>query len=141
VPILRVVVDTNVWISGLIVPESTPGSVLAAVRRGDIDPVGSWALAEELAAVLRRPKLRRYEIPEHDARDLLVLIARDLPEVDVTVQLRDPDDAPVVAAAVAGRADAIVSGDRDLLEDEALRAWLLAHKVELLRPSELVERI
>jgi putative PIN family toxin of toxin-antitoxin system len=115
--------------------------VLAAVRRRELETVGSWALAEELASVLRRPKLRRYAISEDDARDLLILIARDLPEVDVTIELRDPRDAPVVAAAVAGRADAIVTGDRDLLDDGDLRRWLLARKVEVLAPAELVERL
>jgi len=115
--------------------------VLTAVRQGSIETVGSWELAEELASVLRRPKLRRYDISAADARDLLVLLARDLPDVDVTVDLRDPDDAPVVAAAVAGRADAIVTGDRDLLEDEELRTWLLEREIALLTPRELGERV
>jgi uncharacterized protein len=111
--------------------------VLAAVRRGEIDPVGSWALAHELADVVRRPKLRRYEIAEEDIADLLLLLARDLPEVEVEVEIRDPDDAPVIAAAIAGEADAIVTGDRDLLDNAELRAWLRQRGVELLSPAEL----
>jgi putative PIN family toxin of toxin-antitoxin system len=101
----------------------------------------SWELAAELHDVLRRPKIRRYSVGDEDVRDLLSLIAADLPVVEVDVELRDPDDVPVVSAAVAGRAEAIVTGDRDLLDDLELRGWLLERGVEVLTPAELVERI
>jgi putative PIN family toxin of toxin-antitoxin system len=111
------------------------------VLTGEIDPVVSWELAAELRDVLRRPKLRPYSLGDEDVRELLGLVAADLPTVDVEVELRDPDDVPVVAAAVAGRAEAIVTGDRDLLDDKDLRAWLTERGVDVLTPAELVERI
>jgi uncharacterized protein len=138
---LRVVLDTNVWISGLILPESGSGEILAAVRARRVDPVLSWELAEELVDVVGRAKLRRYDIAEEDVRDLLALLAPDLPTVDVNVDLRDTADAPVVAAAIAGNAEAIVTGDKDLLDDVALRTWLAARQIEVLRPAELLERL
>jgi len=106
-----------------------------------IEVVGSWDLAGELAAVLPRPKLRRYENSAEDIRELLVLVGRDLPDVDVDVELRDPHDAHVVAAAIAGRAETIVTGDRDLLEDETLQDWLAERDVELLAPLELLKQL
>jgi predicted nucleic acid-binding protein len=63
-----------------------------------------------------------------------------LPHVDVDVTLRDPHDPPVVAAAVAGHADAIVTGDADLLDDEPLTSWLAERGIEILTPAELVQR-
>jgi predicted nucleic acid-binding protein len=72
---------------------------------------------------------------------LLSLTAPDLPTVEVDLELRDPDDVAVVVAAVAGRADAIVTGDRDLLDDARLRTWLSARGLELLTPAELVGRL
>lgn len=111
------------------------------MRQRRIEVVGSWDLATELAAVLPRPKLRRYEISAEDIRELLVLVGRDLPDVDVEVELRDLRDAPVVAAAIAGRAEAIVTGDLDLLDNEELRAWLTERGVGLLTPRDLIKQL
>ncbi|MEK6275828.1 MAG: putative toxin-antitoxin system toxin component, PIN family [Actinomycetota bacterium] len=124
-----------------MVRESPPGLIISAVRQRRIEVVGSWDLATELAAVLPRPKLRRYEISAEDIRELLVLVGRDLPDVDVEVELRDLRDAPVVAAAIAGRAEAIVTGDLDLLDNEELRAWLTERGVGLLTPRDLIKQL
>jgi putative PIN family toxin of toxin-antitoxin system len=125
----------------LILPDSQPGHVLEAVRRGAITPVASWALASEIAEVLRRPRIRRYGIDEQDIEDILLILAPFLPTVEVETPVRDPNDAPVVAAAIAGRARAIVSGDRDLVDDEALRTWLLDRGIKVLTPVELLAEI
>jgi uncharacterized protein len=111
------------------------------VRNREVDVVISWEIAAELRDVLGRPKLRGYEVSAEDVRDLLSLIAPDLPSVEVDVELRDPDDVAVVVAAVAGRAEAIVTGDRDLLDDAELRAWLQERDIDVLTPAELVDRI
>jgi len=81
---------------------------------------------------MHRPKLRRYRVTEEDVRDVLVLLAPLLPSVEVDVPVRDPGDAPVIAAALAGRADAIVTGDGDLLDDQDVRAWLEERGVEVI---------
>ena len=138
---LRVVVDTNVWVSGLIVPDGRPGRVLQAVREGRLDAVASWELADEIVDVLGRPKLARYEITQEDVHAVLVLLAPLLPSVEAEVPIRDPDDAPVVHAALAARADATVTGELDLLEDDAIRAYLADAGVGLYSPAALLELI
>jgi putative PIN family toxin of toxin-antitoxin system len=115
--------------------------VLRAVRSGAVDAVASWELAEEIVEVLRRPKLARYGITEDDVREVLILLAPLLPAVDVEVPIRDPDDAPVVASALAGGAEAIVSGDAHLLEDLGLRAWLEPRGIEVMSPAQLMDRL
>jgi putative PIN family toxin of toxin-antitoxin system len=115
--------------------------VLELVRNEALTVVATWELVEELAEVLRRPRLTRLGITESDVISVLAHLAPVLPTLEVDVQLRDPKDVPVVAAAVAGHADAIVTGDRDLLDNEELRAWLRERGVEVLVPAELLERL
>jgi putative PIN family toxin of toxin-antitoxin system len=109
--------------------------------RGQVEIVSSWDLADELLAVLARSKLRRYRIAPGDERTILMLLARSFPAVEMKTPVRDPDDAPVIAAALAGQAKAIVSGDSDLLEDDDLRAWLRTKNVEVITPAELLSRL
>lgn len=111
------------------------------MRRGDLEPVASWELARELTDVLRRPEIRRYGITEADVDDVLAVLGPLLPDVDIAVEIRDPDDAAVVAAAIAGAAAAIVTGDRDLLDDANLRLWLATRGIEVLTPAEALDRL
>ena len=53
-----------------------------------------------------------------------------------TLAVRDTDDAVVIAAAIAGQAEVIVSGDRDLLDDLALLEWLGKRGISVLAPAE-----
>jgi len=128
-------------VSGLILPDSTPGRVLQAVRDGRVDAVMSWELAAEILEVVQRPRLRRYGLVQHDAEELLEVMRPWLPAVDVAVPLRDPADAPVVSAALAGNAPVIVSGDGDLLDDRALRDWLEERGIEVIASAELLTRL
>jgi putative PIN family toxin of toxin-antitoxin system len=110
--------------------------VLEAVRDGRIDAVASWGLAEEVVEVLRRPSIHRYGVTEADVDAVLAVLGPLLPDVDVAVELRDPDDGPVIEAALAGGASAIVTGDRDLLEDANLVAWLAIRGISVLAPAD-----
>ena len=78
-------------------------------------------LLAELDRVLAYPKLRQYYTKEEHKRFVALLMALsevvELPETIPRI-CRDPDDDQVIACAVVGKADVIVSGDRDLLELE-----------------------
>jgi uncharacterized protein len=101
----------------------------------------SWELVEEIVDVLGRPKLGRYEIDAEAVRALLRFFAPALPTVEIDVVPRDPDDVHVMQAALAGGARAIVTGDRDLLEDEEARAWLGERGVSVHTPASFLDEL
>lgn len=86
--------------------------------RGDFVPVTAPELLAELDRVLVYPKLHRYYSNEERRRFVSLVMALsemvDLPETVPRI-CRDPDDDQVIACAVVGEADVIVSGDDDLL--------------------------
>jgi predicted nucleic acid-binding protein len=105
--------------------------------------VASWELAEEVAEVLRRPRIRRYGITWQDVEDVLFLLAPFLPSVEIQVPALDPGDAPVIAAAIQGIARLIVTGDQDLLGHRDLTIWLAERRIEVITPAwaHIIDRL
>ena len=120
---LRVVLDTNVLLSGISYPASIPGKIMAAWRHGSIEVVLSNFILEELRRVLPRLQsrhgLNKSEI--NDLVDSLSLLAETVePEAGLPeAALRDADDQPVLGTLLAARsasgASYLVTGDKDLL--------------------------
>ncbi len=116
---MRVVLDTNLLVSYLLVhrpPIATPIDV--HLTNGKLVLITAQTLLEELDRVLHYPRLSRY-YSDQERRRFVALVAAvseivELPEAVPRI-CRDPADDFVIACAVAGRVDAIVSGDQDLL--------------------------
>ncbi len=111
---MRIVLDTNVLIGALITKGTPPDSLYRAWLRGEIELVTSTAQIAEVADVLARPRLQKYFDAGEAAAiveniDTRALILDDPPDVDLSP---DPKDNPILAAAIAGKADLIVSGDK-----------------------------
>lgn len=138
---MRAVLDSNIWVSAFITPEGPPGQVVQAVRDGRVRALASWILAAEIADVLQRPRVRKYMVEEPDFKEIMDILAPLLPHLDITFPIRDPKDFPVVASAIVGHADAIVTGDDDLLDDAPLRALLAEKGIEVLTPGETLARL
>jgi putative PIN family toxin of toxin-antitoxin system len=105
---------------------------------GRIEVVGCPALLGEGAAVLGRDRLRRY-LSIEEARRFVADIASVMtlaadPSPPYPAVCRDPGDDYLAAFARAGRVDALVTGDRDLLE-------LVDAGVAVITPRELIERL
>lgn len=115
--VLRVVLDTNIWISALIVPVGKPAQIR---NYGEaLTPLISEDILAEVSKVLRYPRImRRYGITEDGISKYLTELRRICTLVDVTTEVRvveDLRDDMIVACAIDGQADYIVSGDPHLL--------------------------
>ena len=119
---LRIVLDTNVLVSGLAYPTSVPGRIVGAWRGGRLDVVQSRFILAELLRVLPRLNHRLQWRDEDmlDMVDTLALLA-DLVEPSAEAApmggpaLRDPADGPVLGTLLASGADYLVTGDKNLL--------------------------
>lgn len=119
---LRVVLDTNVLLSGIAYPTSIPGKIVAAWRHGSIEVVLSSFILNELRRVLPRLQNRHgfSKTQIDDLVDSLALLADMVePEADFELALRDVNDQPVLGTLLAARsgsgANYLVTGDKDLL--------------------------
>jgi putative PIN family toxin of toxin-antitoxin system len=131
---LRVVLDTNVLVSGLAYPSGTPGLILGAWRRGGLEVVLSRYILDEMVRVL--PRLARVKLNPAEIRDLadsflfLAQIVEPIGEEDEA--LRDPADQKVLGILLAAQADYLITGDNDLLA--------IAGRYPIITPAVFWER-
>jgi len=115
---VRVIVDTNVFVSGLINPNGAPGAIVDAVLDGRVTPVFSAETLAELGDVLTRPRLQRFfertAIEPQALLDRLAVVAEVLVPNGANEPIRDPKDSPLIALAAADPPpDCLVTGDAD----------------------------
>jgi uncharacterized protein len=135
----RVVLDTNILISGLIW-RGIPGQAIDAATQYRFRLLLSESLLQELQITLYRPKFTKVIAASGQRVDDLIgkviqaSIFVQSAEVPAGV-VRDPKDRHVLACAVGGDADCIVTGDADLLTLGSyahIPIWTVAHFMEQL---------
>jgi uncharacterized protein len=139
---LRVVADANVLISAALARSPQAPSVLTldAALDGRLELITSPLLLQEIAMVLARSRLQKYLSNQEALRFIADLAAQtsllaDPPGPHPAV-CRDHHDDYLVALATASGADAIITGDLDLL---AIDPKQLA--IEIITPRQLVDRL
>ncbi|CAG9183679.1 hypothetical protein LMG23994_05218 [Cupriavidus pinatubonensis] len=133
-PGLRVVLDTNVLVSGLAYPGSVPGRIVAAWRQGGLDVVLSRYILDEMIRVLPRlPRLQMTATEIRDLADSLMFLAEIVePSGTPDEALRDPADQPILLTLLAAKAQYLVTGDKDLLA--------LADRYPIVTPADFWAR-
>lgn len=135
---LKVVLDTNVLLSGIAYPASVPGKIMAAWRHGSVSVVLSEFILDELRRVLPRLAARHgltfAEI--EDLVDVLSIQAEIVaPLGSIVPDLRDANDQPVLGTFLAAQktssADYLITGDKDLLA--------LAGRFSIITPAKFWE--
>lgn len=139
---MRVVADANVLVSAALARSPEAPSVLTfdAALDGRVELVTSPLLLREIASVLVRPRLQKYLSTEEASRFIADLAAQTVLLVDPQgphpAVCRDPHDDYIVALARASGAEAIVTGDLDLLAIDPSEL-----DIEIITPRQLVDRL
>ena len=135
---MKVVLDTNVLVSGLMLPDSVPGRIVAAWRGAQFELAMSEPLLDEIGRVLSYAKIKRcLRWGGDEIARFLLLLRFKADVVDIAGEKAsapsDRGDDPVLATLLAAGADCLVSGDDDLL---ALR-----DRFPILTPAEFARRL
>lgn len=112
---MRVVFDTNVYISALVIPGSLSDEAYYRARAGDVDLFASVAILTELASKLRD----KFDWDEERIRAALKAISRSAQVVKTTPHLsiiRDPTDNRILECVEKVDANLVVTGDPHLLK-------------------------
>jgi len=135
---VRIVLDTNVLIGALITKGTPPDALVQAWREKRFQLVTSDEQLSEFEDVYRRARLRKFlsledAVALHNTMVDVAEFVSDLPEIHAS---KDPDDNLILATAVAGAADLVVTGDgKDLLVLEDFEG------VPIVTPREAVTRL
>lgn len=134
---ISIVIDTNVWISGLLSMAGPPGQLTRRVVRSG-QPVFSEATFDELKDRFWHPKFDRY-VSMEQRNALLGDIAAVARWVAVTPELggrtlcRDPADDKFIHAALTAQPAWLVTGDKDLL---VLAKTLSVEGITIVSPAD-----
>lgn len=132
---VRIVHDTNVLVSALVLSPDRGFRLRQLWQSGRVIPLASRQTTDELVRVL---SYKKFALEPSEQRELLIEYSEYWEAVEVsnapaTPNVRDVGDRPFLELALAGRADALVTGDRDLLD------LVLAFSVVILTPRQFRE--
>lgn len=134
---MRIVIDTDVWLSGLLLPGSLTGRIVRAAATAEVSAVLSGPLLQGIRLALNDPRIRRrLRLSDDEIERFLTELQYIAEIVDISRRAarapRDRSDDMVLATFLASGADYLLTGDKDLL---ALRPALT-----ILTPQEFYEQ-
>lgn len=136
----RLVVDTNIIVSGLLTTATPPAKILDAVHSKKIILLVSDDVVLEYLRVLQYPHIRKYKkITDEVIRDLTSFFIEETVRIEILSKLKkskDPDDDKFLSLAVEGKADFLITGDKaDLLSLKEIEA------IQIITAREAVEKL
>jgi putative PIN family toxin of toxin-antitoxin system len=108
---LRIVLDTNVIVSGLLNPEGNPGRILDLALAGEITLLADDRILAEYRAVLRRPKFGFDSADVSGFLEFLESQSERVVAIPLRSKLPDESDRAFLEVALAGAAEALVTGN------------------------------
>jgi uncharacterized protein len=138
---IRAVLDTNVWVSALLTPGHPPAKILEFSLTGKLRLIISPGIIKEIGRVLQYPKvkkaLEKQQITSQEVEEVILKVLRVAlitpGEILVEAVPGDPTDDMVIACALEGKADFIISGDHHLTDLESYQG------IKILDPATFYE--
>ena len=133
---MRVVVDTNVVVSGMLSGASAPAEVLQLILQGELQLLLDSRIVAEYDEVTIRPRFGFHPVERRALLNTLRSVAEDVVAAPFVGGLPDPDDRMFVEVALGGRGDVIVTGN--------VRHFPLGRSrlgFAILTPRQLIERL
>lgn len=138
---IRTVLDTNVWVSGVLSPGNPPAIILEFALTGKIRLITSPGIIREVVRVFQYPKvkkaLEKHRVTSREVEDVFLKLAKmsiiTAGEKLVEAVLEDPVDNMVISCALEGRADFIISGDHHLTDLENYQG------IKIIAPADFLE--
>jgi putative PIN family toxin of toxin-antitoxin system len=135
---IRIVLDTNLFVSALLKSGSNPDRIINLVRDEKVLLLMSDSISDEISRVLAYPKIRkRLTASDEEVKIFMQLLSvvaiitpgtLNLPPLDA-----DPDDTKYLVCAVEGRADFIVSGDHHLTD------LVMYRGIRIVTPADFIQ--
>lgn len=136
-----VVLDTNIFISSLLVPNHQISTIITYFKNGYYQLIISNPMLLELKDVLNRPKYSlKYHISTYEKQNLFESIHAHAKIISKLfkpkIKIRDVEDLVILATALDGHADYLVTGDKDLL---ALTNHKSVKPLQILTPHDFLQ--
>lgn len=133
---MRAVIDTNVWVAGVLTQFGPPARIVDLALSGGITPVVSPKILQEYEEVLSRPEPDLPVLEVLTALEYLKIPGTHVVHIDPTDlpnACSDPDDDHFLAAAVAGSATAVVTGNTRHFPSSPWRGIMITTPTAFLR--------
>jgi putative PIN family toxin of toxin-antitoxin system len=133
---VRVVIDTNVLVSGVLNPHGPPGRIVDAILAETLTVLYDDRILGEYRAVLARPRFA-FRPAEIDALlDFIEVAGESIAAQSLAVVLSDPTDLPFLEVAAAGHADGLVTGNT-----KHFKPRRGSHDVSIDTPAGFLDRL
>lgn len=131
---MRIVLDTNVLVSGLLSPHGPPGRIVDLFLDGSVTLLVDDRIVMEYREVLARPRFRFDPVDVDAVLSLIDTAGERVAAGPLSVTVQDPYDLPFLEVAHTGKADALVTGNARHFRGAA------AVGVHVLSPAAFVKR-
>ena len=130
---MKIVLDTNVLVSGLLTPFGTSGEIVRMISAGILVLLYDSRILLEYQEVLHRPKFHFNKEHIDSLLDYIEKSGQAVPGSPLKNPLPDPDDEPFLEIAIAGRAECVITGNKSHYPRQSREG------IKILSPSEFID--